>query len=151
MKNVRPFMTDGAPLPDLHVQDEDVVEKQSEIFHNGIGPDLEEMAGNSHDFIQHNTMRFYRWLKDAKNWRRMDIGTWKQVQKKFAFIENKMHEVESWENGGDPHDRIDMNSDLNFLFVKRMMAENPATLDDAMDQWKTEREARNEEHMTHVK
>lgn len=132
-----------APVPSMDIGEESVPEKQAEIFHSGIGPDLEEMTGNSHTFVQSNTMRFYRWVEDAKNWRRMDLRTWQKVQEKFIFLERKMNEVQSWENGGGPHDQFDFRTDSNFLFVKKMMAENPATLDDAMEKWRAEREGEN--------
>lgn len=133
-----------APVPSMDVGEESVPEKQAEIFYNGIGPDLEEMTGDPRAFIQNNTMRFYRWIEDAKNWRRMDLGTWQKVQEKFVFFESKMNEVESWTNGGGPHDPIDFRTDPNFLFVKTMMSENPATLDQAKDHWNAKSESERE-------
>ncbi len=147
----QPYSIRDISHPNMNDGETEVPAKMPEQYVSGVGPSHYEMTGNSRDFINRNTMSYYRWIKDAKNWRRMDISSWDTVQNNWKFIENKMREVEGWENGGDPHDRIDMSNDLNFLFVKKMMAQNPATIDAAMEQWKTEREARNEEHMAQIK
>ena len=127
--------------PNIANGEDPTPEKQPEAFSNNVGPNIFENSGDIPGFIKNNTMHFYRWLKEKNNWRNMSIGDWHKLQEKFKFLDNKMNEALAYYRGGNPHDDIEHESDLNYLFVKKMILGNdPTTLDQAMSEWKEARE-----------